>query len=387
MTFTPSLQALIGAHTSVTSGNTQCAVDWTRNRVFIGDSVNISRMGLITGVEEIYTASPAHGGPPPIALDGNGDVYVYHPPDFTRGGIEKFSGTGLSILADGGYPAPLLGGTAMMAISTPGGQVVVDTNLVTTHAIFSIDTVYQTSFSYLAYGTTALLSPGKIGSNKIYMLVTNTDIGYVIELGCYPLFTFTLIATITPTDVDATWTHLGIDGICVDQTDGNLIFTSNNADSGAAKRNALFKIDNSIGSVTWASSVPPSTPTGIGVIGSTRQLGYSLIRSQRLAIFTGSHFGSPPNTVTIFNTSDGSVVDTYTTNINGISLFYQCYNDAIGGIVCNIVKTNIAGGPTLLNSTPSAFTGWAVLYVAAPPPAPVGNRRFLSESGPIRIIP
>ncbi len=88
---------------------------------------------------------------------------------------------------------------------------------------------------------------------------------------------------------------------------------------------------------------------------------YSSVIFQRYYLLTGT-----PNTVTTINTSDGSSSN-YTSGLNGLIFFGpQCSNDSLGGVICSISNTTTAGGPSLLGGTPDSFTGWSILYVAAP---------------------
>ncbi len=389
MPFYPSIQFL-PAQATVGGANHQCAVNWGTNKVFIADSAYVTRTGILTGVEEDYESVVTYGGPhlPPIGGDTSGNVYVTRPVSIYSGGINRIDGSTLAVIDYAIYPPSYFGGGGFASIQlTNGNQAVLDVGVggsfvALCQAILTVDIAITGLFNWGSYGPNALVCAGKLNTNKIYLIAHATTSFSLFEISCYPTFSNIVVGTLFPADIEPTWTTFGIQGFCVDQTDGNLIVVGNNNALGPARKNRVFKIDSNDASILWNIEIT----SGSTILNVDKQFAYSLIRRNRIALLINNNplpVASPR--IDIYDTTNGSVIDTYTTGLTGISpTGFQCYNDAVEGVICNIDYVDAVGSPTRLNSTPSSFRGWAMLYVASPPAPPPGNRRFLAECGPVR---
>lgn len=395
MSYAPKIQALIGTNTNGLASNSQCAADWARSRVFIGSkagTATLSRVNILSGAEEIYAPIsdyPDANPVPPVGLDSSGNVYFSaNGLSGVHGGIIQVDGNALIQNVVGPYISPYQTGGGLTCVSTPAGDYMLDAGLgggvfaSLGSTLLSKDTVYldQTPWGHL--GTKSYLCSAKLGSNQAYQLITRTGAPLasitLMAITCYPLFSAAVFAALVPTDFDPSWTSIRGDGLCLDQTDGNIIVSVDNAGSGPGNRNAIAKIDVATGAVLWCSIIPPlGSALGYG----SSQFQYSSITNQRIAMLTQA-----PPTVSIYDTADGSLVDSFSTGLTGLTVWgQQCYNDSLGAILCNVHRTNVAGAPTPLNSTPLDYNGWSMLYVAdAPAPPPGPGRRWFALMGPVR---
>ncbi len=390
----PSIQALIGPHTQQSSGNVQCGVDWVRNNAFIIGNQSgtnyISSVGLLSGTEQAFQTmasfTPNGQGSPPVGVDGNGDVYIPWG-GLHGGGLLQLDGTTLAEITFGGADLPdpagwlIVGGTLSNVISG-SAQFMVATqqgglfSFLRNTVVFNEVTFSGTSQNY--GNAFAYTCPGKTGTNFGFTLAGPTAAGDTQTLVLSVVFcssggtTITPIITLVPTDIDPAWTQIYPKGLCVDQTDGNIIISCK-GQNGATHPGYLAKLDASTGAVLWTHALPNTSSIG------GKQLAFSNITNQRFCYVTDG----PPKVTTV-NTADGSS-SSYTAGLAGLTVFgQQAFNDAIGAIICNVTFAVTAGSPTQLNATPNSFTGWSILYVAAPPAPPPGNRRFLSQCGPVR---
>ncbi len=413
MPFSPSLQALIGDHTAQYSGNTQCCVDWVNQKAYIQGITSavryISRVGLISGVQEAFASTAAFTHPPsadtPIQIDASGNLYDVWS-GLNGGGITKIDSSTLTQISFSGvstsnFPLgyPGLPDGSLANISVSGTQFILAGSIGGFFGILDYSAAFNEELfagrQQLWSGSNpgGFVCAGPLNSNVGYNIVSEsgspgTQIARIYKFVFTPggswtvsdwpvqnsLITSTEIFDLHPTDIDAGWTEIHNHGLCIDQSDGNLII-SFTGQSGAGTASYIVKVNATSGAVIWKVSVPDGSTIGV------RQMQFSLIRYSRFAFFTNTG-----HTVTIINTADGSTT-TETSGLAGITSFgYQCYNDKLGAIILNCTFSNTTGSPTRLNSTPTSYTGWSVLYVAPPPPAPSNPRRFLAECGPIRVI-
>ncbi len=214
------------------------------------------------------------------------------------------------------------------------------------------------------------LCPGPLESTKIYAAYSN-NLGVKLDrldCGVLSFDGVTNLQTWAAAAFDATWTHADISGICYDATDDTLIMV---VLGNGTVINKLVKVDKNPGSsIIWTADIPNNFGAELGV-GSCFQ--FCDIQNGRLGLFTNS-----PAKVTIYDTSDGSVVSQYTTGLAGINqIGYQggqCYNDTLGAICLPMGFTQTTGSPSLLNSTPASFSGWSLLYA--------GNAVVVSSGDP-----
>jgi hypothetical protein len=401
MTFATEIQSLVGAHTSTLASNDQCAVDWARDRVFIAGQIlsglgpYISRVGLLTGLEEAWSLSSTYtsGAVPPIGIDANGDFYLGKG-GLYGGGIAKGNGNTLALVGSGTYSTGYFGNSSFANVTVGSSQFILDTNnngSIVGELIVTLNMSEQLAALWPIGAGSGLVCAGKSGSHKGYLVNTpSAGASLTISVINCSVIGMTTLGTIDPTDIDAGWTTIGCKGVCCDLTDGNLLLMVY-GQSGASQRNYLIKVDTTDASVTWTSAVPDSGGTE-NRAGGGKMMAQSRIQHQKFCILTASHFGSPPVTLTEIDTSDGSSTS-FTTGLAGLAgIGFQAFDDTIGGIVCNVTYTEGADSPTSIGSTPSSFSGWAVLYVTeefAPPspPEPVPGSDIVTPYVPPIIIP
>ena len=379
MSFSTTLQSYVGTHTA-TSSHGQCAIDWGRNRLFTVGAVSttyyLTRYGLLSGLEETFQATAAYGSTSAIGnvgLDGNGQIYAVKPSG-NYGGVLQISGDTLVPLGQWGvysatdnipYGIPqtnqftnvVNGSTQYLLSAAEGGIAPHYVSLLNASNIGTLTTAYGGLYSSWN-GPDALICPGADGSNLGFMVSgPNSSIDaqtlYFYSILCSSAPTSTNFTTMVPTDVDSTWTQIYAGGICVDQTDGNLL-VSVSGQSGAAQPSYLLKIHSVSGAILWSVAVP-------GAAGGA-MMSFSRVKYSRFAIF---HYGgiSGTNSVTVVNTAAGTSTS-FTSSLAGLQITgLQAFNDTSGLLVMNGSFSKTTGSPSLLNSTPTSFTGWMGLYV------------------------
>lgn len=405
MTFTPSIQALLGAHTSTAFIPDNIAINWVRNEAYIvpqvGNGTNyLAVQNILTGVEDRYAVMDSFGSPytgagnAPVGLDHNGNIYLTYNYLGYGGGVIQIDPDTLiqTGVTAGNAPLPYgFYGTAYyghLTYAYDGSNefMVAITDLSTglpDHGFFvSSPTAFAgRQVSYPSGATSGACCPGKQNSGKAYVVnsVRRTQSGtQVLTLyevtalsggswvpGDWPTqnsqVTAPIVGTVAPTDIDAGWTEIYEHGCVVDQTDGNIL-VSLEGQSAATNFRYIAKLDVTNASVIWKTQIPGVS--GDSSVGSN-QMQWGSINNQIFAVLVNT---SSTNTCVTLNTSDGSIISSTSTNFGGLGNFgTQCYNDSLGAIILYINYTAGAGAPTQLNSTPSTFSGWAVLYVNSPP--------------------
>jgi hypothetical protein len=368
MTFGTSIQTYDGTHANHDNGAVNCAVDWANSRIWMSGTVTavsyISRYGIVTGAEQASaTANSIISGLaiPAIGWDTDGYVYGTGPNALGAGGITRANGTTLALRSNSPYTAPNFGGTNIVSLKIGISQYVLDTNVGNNvinlnNTSLSVDGTYLTSFGWGPGDSRSAICMGKAGSIYGYLLTSPNSSGpchlYRINL---PAATSTLIHTYNSTDVDPGLTDLFFAGLCIDQTDGNILASC--FGNGGASKNYIVKLNASTGAIIW--TCPLGTTSLDSALGGP-QMSQSRILNQRLAIITQT----PVKTITIINTATGAVVSTQTTGLNGLTVWgAQSFDDVSGAIIGLFDLTITAGGPTPLNGSAGAFRGWAALYV------------------------
>lgn len=386
----PSIQSLVGAH----SGGVSIGLDWTANRAFELSGTNLSRYGLLSGLEEAYTplANMAGVGQSGIAahigITASGDIFISSSGSLYNGGAMLVDGDTLAMTNLIGYPAPNFGQGGMVGVTYGTTQYCVDKGLGDS-IIGTLNRIQEiSSTTWLdtqdftgeggrccagpaGDGTAYIISRNSASTQAILSKITFNGGGFVSNA--------TVGSPLVPSDVDPGWSLFGPGGVCLDQTDGKLLAVFQGV--GNSNKAYLVKIDPADATIDWASVIPATDGGGPVVPGDI--FAHSSIQHQRIGFYSGS-----PPTVTIYDTSDGSVEDQYSTSLSGLSsIDGQCYNDTKGCIVLGCDFSNDPSSPTLLNSTPTSWSdGYAVLYVAAgtgPTPGN-GNRRWLAAIKSVR---
>lgn len=391
MTFSPSLQSISGAHTTASSLNNQCAVDWVNNRAYINGyhgSGYLTSNDLLAGTEIAYALVSAYSVPSgspnqfnPTGIDANGDVYIAWN-NSNGGGLIQIDGTTLAEITNGGADALppngffLQGGYIVnVPVGTTQFMLCAESGITGFFQHFEVFNGVTFAGRYQSYtGDKAFVCPGKSGSatgfvvsslsggSHVYLKSISFATGGGWVIGNWPTqnssIAVTDVVTIVPTDIDMAWSTIVQDGICVDQTDGHPIVIMT-GDAGSTRTYAV-KLNKTTGAIVWQRGLATGVTAGA-------QLAFSNISHQRLALL---HNGS----VQIINTSDGTST-TSSSGLAGVSCTSQCYNDTLGAILFAGDYSKTTGSPTQLNSTPNSFSGWGMLYVAAPfsPPLTAGS--------------
>jgi hypothetical protein len=403
MTFKPSIQSLTGTHTS-SADSDQCAVDWTRDHAFIigqhSGGHYVSRFGLLTGTEEAAQALATYGAgillETPLGIDANGNLYMVQPTG-NYGGVVQIDGSDLTKILQWGTESTfsnLPNGIPQSGafVNVPNGNVQFmlaagiggNSSFLDKMSVLNGPTFAGRVFSW--DGTAASMCAGAPGSHLGYLIAAPESSVFTQKLVFYSILcaglglwsaadwptqnselTVTTIATILPTDIDAGWTQIYAGGMCVDQTDGHIV-VSVAGQVGASQGVYFVKLNSTTGAIMWKCAMPG----GIG----RKMAPFSQIKHQKFCVFVWGGISDPNQVVTV-NTADGSSTS-YSTGLAGLELLGgQAFNDTTGQLVMYGQFTDEGStSPTKLNSTPSSFTGWMVLYVIeafAPPFVPGGK--------------
>lgn len=200
--------------------------------------------------------------------------------------------------------------------------------------------IYKTVISGGAVKTYIPPVPPAIASNK---------------LPINPYITTSRINTVSPSQVDATWSHFQTFlGPAYDADDGNLIFLTTTADAVTNTAYAV-KVNSQSGSVIWACAIPNSNE------GSSLGLTMSSIKNGLMLVMNGS-----TTTFVIVNTLTGTLVSSNTVPSVGYGTF-NTSNDTDGS-ACSFGTWS---GSTLVGVNGTvAFTGTTPFKVQSIPGFP-----------------
>ncbi len=362
-------------------------VDWTTSKIWtVGNSGgpwlassdlisgNISSFVLISTLTASVIGGTISGSAAtPIGLGSDG--YIYLPwGGLFGGGLVKIDQPTLTYVTQGGANAGTptgfiyAGGTiSTVPISGSDERLLCSSLAVLDYYTVQDEVTFVYEFNSAAVQAT-VAGQGGIG----YVLAASGVNSVLIAVDCDPAtHSHSTIVTIAPTDVDPAWTECNPRGMCLDSVDGNPIL-SLLGQVGATTKAYLQKRDGSTGAEIWSIPLPDSV--------GNKTFSASVFTHQQLCVIANTGSGGRVFTI---NTNTGA----YTTyDIPGIIVQEsQCFNDVLGAIVLNMDLLGGAGSPTPLNSTPSTFSGWAVLYVTSPP-VTTNQRRYLAMLGPVRDI-
>lgn len=399
MPISPTIQGLLGANIAQNTGNTLCAVDWANSKVGIVSDVSstsyIATCDVISGVQlafhdlSTYTHDCSDSASTvTVGVDANGNYYLIAGGyGLDGGGILCANGTTLAeISVNGANAAPpdgffLQGGTITnIPVST--------TQFIAMGLPFSQNFQIQNQTTFAGslqhyIGSSSSCTAGALGSHKAFYVggptgptdpqvltfygVTCTAGGIWVP-GDWPTpnpnIVTNLLVSLVPTDVDAGWTNLFCTGMAIDQADENILVCVNGNNTGGASFGYIIKLNSVTGAIIWNSPIPQAL--------GRRQLAYSSIKHQKLCLIAsvgGFH-------VITINTSTGAQTSEFAgfENLTGMAIGQQCFNDTLGAILFVAEYDGMLGAsPAPLNSTPTNYTGWSMLYVAEPNPAPAAN--------------
>ncbi len=390
MTFATKVQSLVGAH----SGIYDPAIDWTISKIYETSGSYISRYGVLTGLEEAFADQVALGisATTPLGLTTSSNIVTTGPGAAFNGGIQTIDASTLTRISNGAFSGVNygLGSYASVLVGSQEYNITCGNGapLGGTHSIIICQDTAQIYYDGWPAGNNGgTLCAGPPGLNTVYLATAPTASGNIPQTvtiqaylcGASP--SKSTVIVVSPTDIDAGWTEIYFGGFCLDKTDNNLlVFFS--GQTGATTLSYLTKIDVG-GSISWTHAVTNngSNPAGShGVMANS-----SITHSQYGYVCTA---GTP--TITIVDTTDGSTISTQTTGLNGLTMPGPtgCYNDTLGCIVSYMSNMYVdADSATLLNTTPSSFSGYGVLYITEGYSPPSTSRRFLAQSRPIRRGP
>lgn len=385
MTFSTAIQTYDGAHATHDTGSLNTATDWQNGRVWFQgpfDSAYITRYGITSGIEQAWTAKGS-GGLSGLAAatgwDSDGNIYASGPNSFTAGSLTKIDGTALTFIANTVYPAHF-GGANILALKVGGTQYILDQDVGgSIGGLANTQLTAGTTFS-ASYGWSAAdgahMCMGKVGTPYGYLFSASGSETCTLSQLNLPLGTASVLKTYVPTDFGSTWTGIYIYGMCLDQTDGNPIIYVGDGDS-TGVGTFLAKLNNTTGAIIWMTNAPWCRG------GPGYQFSQSRILYQRLALLSDT-----PRQITVYNTSDGSIVGTpQTTGIAGITVpTKQAFDDTSGAIMCFLDWDGTGpsgGGPSSLNGSTGPFTGWAAIYVTTGGSGASHSRRSQGLLGPI----
>jgi hypothetical protein len=399
VTLYPAIQNFTSA--DVTPQVTQCVIDWTNVYPYqLGSPYQIARFNFSTGVEISHGFMPGTTSNGSCIIDPNGFLYArqslanYNGLSQANGATYALTSTFgvgsafnqaplnipcpnvLTVLSIGpSNPSTWIATTAEIPLGVDQHSInIVSANGPLAYGGHSFSMVggswsqcagHQDSNSATAWtlGGPSGTAPIPNAVNLYKTVIPAAAAGYtpVPVTGLInPYITSSLVVTYGPTDIDSGWTDIGQNGVCYDQTDGNLLIIVSTSGSHAANA-YVVKLRSNDGSIVW------KVPLAHGTINSTNQFPFCRIRHGTLALVIS--FG-PTNTLYVINTISGAFT-TSTTGLGSLFVQGQCYDDTTGAILCNTSYSAGAGAPTQIGSTPSSFSGWAALYVQpqyAPPP-------------------
>lgn len=219
-----------------------------------------------------------------------------------------------------------------------------------------------------------------LGKQSDYIVPSTTPLGlYVVSQG--PLLsTLAKLGTVSPAQVDATWTHYsGASGCAYDQTDGNPIIQVFTTDA-VVNQVYFVKLNKANAAVLWTCPVNFADGRGDADLGRhviVNQRLYYLGAGNRLYTINTATGVATSAVISILDISGGQISE----DVNNSLILYGSWNQ--GATVPSYVGTYMG---TLGNhSLSSQWARWFVGGVPAPPPGGAGGRRQVAESGPVRI--
>lgn len=178
-----------------------------------------------------------------------------------------------------------------------------------------------------------------------------------------PFISVETVATINPTDIDATWTNIIDCSMNFDQTDGNVILLFLTSDSVTTK-GYILKVNSVSGVVMWKTAVAAVAAGNLALPVRAR------IRNSQTVFLDGR---SSNGFIYFVNTATGAMLHSNVTVPSCPGALPQIYDDTTGGFICDTsLNTSTSGHPVPQNSTPTLFTHhYANLQLGAAMPGAV----------------
>lgn len=384
MPFQTAIQSLISNYSPQTGHTGFAAPDWVNGLLYEwgptpATGYYLSKFNIGTGAELAHMPASTYPNANNLGALGPTGLWMM---SLLSQDILQVDPVTLALLSTGGAARAYVDGT-LSAITNTSSQ----NWLLYTEGGFSIGR----NFGCLNAATYADWTPGDVSfvNALAYSCAgpKNTGLGYVVsspDLGTTsPLLVWkvntntgvqaaTQIATVNPTNIDAGWTQITTGGLCLDQTDNNLLLFAQ-GQSGATNQYYMFKMNANTGSIIWKLVV--SGP------GGGQQAAESNIEAQQYCLI--SELGGGLNRCEVIDTNAGAITSSFTTGLAGtLPYSSQCFNDQTGAVVGEFAYTAGVGAPIQLNSTPASFSGWAAVYVVPPKPvfsAILGNGYFIER--------
>lgn len=176
-----------------------------------------------------------------------------------------------------------------------------------------------------------------------------------------PFITTTKIGTVTPAQVDATWTHYtDMSGIAYDQTDGNLIMQVETTDS-VTNKVYVIKINSKTAAVMW------TIPVASGLSNKKNDMVHTVIGYNNYGFLSSGGILYKIDTIAGTETH---------ASVPGLTASAAIYDYRVGSVFTFSGFSQTGGSPTLLNATPTSWSGqWARLYCF---PSYVTGRQYIT---------
>lgn len=409
-TIQPALQAFVSGDTAFIY-QFQSVPDFSNDRIFVfSQSENtLYRFSISEGAQfgfnTFVSQSPDGALLFTVCADNQGFLYApYDTSNFT--GISKIDPTSLEIVGSFGVSSSMdnsphgFPGDPIMCATAANGIPFVFAGSQIPIGVDALSTYVVNGTPGFANGQAAVGGPAGPGANisvcasqttgDCYALCTasisNQSALFVVKSFIAPQaqlydpttfptansgITNSALGQILATSVDATWVQINQTGVMVDDTDGNLIANVTGLNASNVGSSYLIKINAATLAIMWKVLVPSPTD-------DINCLGFGSIKHGRMAYL--SEGGLPPASEIIF--IDTITGDTFTSSdgLAGVTtLGAQYFNDTLGAIFIYVSFVEDVDSPTLLNETPSSFSGWAALYVMerfSPPFVPGGRQVY-----------
>ncbi len=400
MTFAPAIQSFVSDHTG-SANSSACLVDWPSSKVFpydVASPFSISRFAFSTGTEEAHGVLENLGLAQPLAVAPNG--YIYSRTNAANyASINTNLASDFSFVGTWGTSSPTVGPPT--AVPTPGVLTPVTSGTINYLAMVSgipfgdeghsISVLWAQgvpSFTgalfYLTAGagnywvqcpfgpaghqggTYTMESLSAYTKINLYRTAINRD-AIVYDPTTWPMVNgaVTTVArgSLLPSAINPAYDQIRCTGVVYDQTDHSVI-AQVLAGTGSPTTNYIIKVDQDTCALKWAVQCPAPE--------MSIMMGRGVVKGGSFAVFFANAFSKQ---LTVIDTVTGDATITTAGFGDILDAGEQCFNSDFG---CILTYVDYSGGtaPVPLGNTPSAFSGWAAIYVTnkvIPPYVPGGR--------------